>query len=77
MAIEAEPPITFCQKPSSRYMLMLEECGGDHRVVSGQYAINRAGYRTEKGWQPTYEARDSRATAVYAQEVVSSKKGGI
>lgn len=52
--------ITFCQKPSDTYIRMLDECGADPRVVSGQKAINRAGHWAERGWQPTYEARDAR-----------------
>jgi hypothetical protein len=52
--------INFCQEPSGQYLKMLEECGEDPRSVSGSHAINSAGSLAERGWFPTWDARDSR-----------------
>lgn len=45
---------SFCQQPSDKYVRVLEECGGDPRVVEGQRAINRM---KRHGWQPAWDAR--------------------
>jgi len=50
----------FCQAPSNQYLKMLENCGDDPRSVAGRYATNKAGDSAERGWIPTYDARDSR-----------------
>lgn len=51
--------INFCQEPSDSYVEMLEKCGGDPRSVAGRHAINRAGALSERGWQPTWDARNT------------------
>lgn len=54
-------PLTFCQQPSNAYLVMLEECDGDPRSVSGYYAMKRSGPLMKGGWQPDWEARDARS----------------
>ena len=53
-------PVNFCQKPSEKYLETLEGCDDDPRSVVGYYAINNAGSHAEKGWVPTWDARDLR-----------------
>lgn len=50
--------VIFCQEPSKPYEDMLEKCGGDPRLVAGRRAVNKAGARAERGWQPTWDARN-------------------
>lgn len=52
--------LIFCQKPSELYLQMLEECGDDPKSVEGYIALIRAGNNAERGWKPTWEARDAR-----------------
>ena len=46
----------WCLEPSTDFYKMLEECGGDPRSVYNRFAINRI----QRGWQPTWDARDAR-----------------
>lgn len=62
-------PVKFCREPSEHYLKLLDECGDDPRSVAGQYAINKAGGRLEKGWIPTWDARDSRDNYSYNREM--------
>lgn len=48
----------FCQQPSQTYMEMLEEAGGDHRVLAGLVAMKDL--KETGGWCPTVDARDAR-----------------
>jgi len=52
--------IKFCQEPSNQYLKMLENCGGDPRSAVGRHTINRSGSTAERGWFPTWDARDFR-----------------
>lgn len=52
--------IKFCQEPSKEYLQKLEDCGNDPKSVEGFYALNKAGSNAERGWQPTWDARDAR-----------------
>jgi hypothetical protein len=52
--------ISFCQAPSDAYLKMLEKCDGDPRSVAGQRAINQAGSNAERGWFPTWDARNAK-----------------
>ena len=56
--------LKFCQEPSKAYLKMLENCGGDPRSVVGRHAINKAGSIMERGWFPTWDARDLRAQII-------------
>ena len=48
----------FCIIPSSAYLELLEECGGDPKSVTGTRALVESGPNAEKGWQPTWDARE-------------------
>lgn len=48
----------FCQKPSDRYMALLDECDDDPRSVAGHQALRDL--RRTGGWAPTIDARDAR-----------------
>ena len=52
--------LNFCQEPSGTYLKKLDEWGGDPRSTVSSFAIERAGNNAEKGWQPTWDARDAR-----------------
>lgn len=50
----------FCQEPSKVFLRKLEESNGDPKSVIGQRALDETGINAEKGWQPTWDARDAR-----------------
>ena len=47
----------FCIVPSSAYLELLEDCDGDPRSAVGTRALIEAGPNAERGWQPTWDAR--------------------
>lgn len=49
--------IKFCQAPSWAYEQMLEDCGGDPRVVAGRRALNKSGWRAQRGYQESWDSR--------------------
>jgi len=56
---------TFCHQPSEQYLQLLDEAGGDPRVVAGEQALRDL----EKigGWAPTIDARDARVVVPITQ----------
>lgn len=52
--------IKFCHEPSEAYLKRLDECGEDPKSLEGFYALQKSGSIAERGWQPTWEARDVR-----------------
>lgn len=58
--IVLQRPVRFCQAPSEQYMIALEEAGYDPRSVAGIRAIKESGFNAERGWKPTWDARDQR-----------------
>jgi hypothetical protein len=49
--------INFCQRASTSYEQMLEECGGDPRIVAGRRALNKSGWRAQRGYQEAWDSR--------------------
>lgn len=50
----------YCQRPSTDYMALLADCEDDPRTAVSVEALQLAGKNAERGWFPTYDARDRR-----------------
>lgn len=53
-----EIPRNFCLQPSDEYLRLLEEVGGDPKVLEGLMALK--GLRKTGGWVAAFDARDAR-----------------
>ena len=50
--------VEYCQQPSDQYMALIDDCLGDPKSALGARALQEAGSRAERGWQPTWDARE-------------------